>query len=91
MPFLNSLGLDCPAYYDKATDQYIVTFPFPSRFDVEAKRWIFEEGQIGWDKVIVRWKARGPNNHKFVSEIQRGYGELNGGTVGTRRWKDIIA
>ncbi|MEM7118917.1 MAG: Phenylacetic acid catabolic protein [Chloroflexota bacterium] len=91
VPFLSSLNIDVPAYYDKKTDQYIVTFPFPSRLDVDAKRWIFEEGQIGWDKVIERWKGRGPNNHKFVSEIQRGYGELNGTGVGTRRWQEIIA
>ena len=39
IPFLTSLNIDVPAYYDKATDQYVVTFPFPSRFDVEAKRW----------------------------------------------------
>lgn len=91
VPFLNSLKINVPAHYDKKTDQYIVTFPFPSRFDAEAKRWIFAEGQIGWDKVIERWKGRGPNNHKFVSEIQRGYGELNGLGVGTRRWQEIIA
>lgn len=91
VPFLNSLDIEVPAYYEKKTDQYVITFPFPSRFDVEAKRWVFEEGQIGWDKVIERWKGRGPNNHKYVSEIQRGYGELNGLGVGTRRWQEIVA
>lgn len=91
VPFLNSLDLDVPAYYDKGEEKYVVTFPFPSRFDVETKRWIFEEGEIGWDKVIDRWKARGPNNHKYVSEIQRGYGELNNTGIGTRRWQEIIA
>ena len=91
VPFLNSLDLDVPAYYDKELDKYVVTFPFPSRFDVEQKRWVFEEGEIGWDKVIERWKARGPHNHKYVSEIQRGYGELNNTGVGTRRWQEIIA
>ncbi|MEM7801354.1 MAG: Phenylacetic acid catabolic protein [Chloroflexota bacterium] len=92
IPFLNSLNIDVPAYYDKDADQYVVTFPFPSRFDVEEKRWIFEEGEIGWDKVIQRWKARGPNNHKFVSEIQRGYSQMNDmPEVGNRRWKEIIA
>jgi hypothetical protein len=40
---------------------------------------------------MERWKARGPNNHKFVSEIQRGYGELNNLDVGTRRWQEIVA
>lgn len=91
VPFLQLLDIDVPAYYDKEKNEYIVTFPFPSRFDSENKRWVFEEGQIGWDKVIERWKARGPHNHKYVAEIQRGYGELNQTGVGTRRWKDIIA
>lgn len=91
VPFLNWLRLDVPAYFDKQQDKYILTFPFPSRFDVEAKRWVFEEGKIGWDKVIRRWKARGPNNEKFVGEIQRGYRELNPSTEGSRRWKEIVA
>jgi len=90
VPFLDSLDLDVPAHYDAMQDKYIVTFPFPSRFDVGAKRWIFEEGEIGWDKVIDRWKARGPNNRKYVSEIQRGYGDLNGTGLGTRQWKEIV-
>ena len=91
VPFLNSLNLDVPAYYDKKQDKYVVTFPFPSRFDAEAKRWVFEEGKVGWDKVIRRWKGRGPNNKQFVTEIQRGYRELNGSTTASRRWKDIMA
>ena len=91
VPFLHSLNLEVPAHYDEKQDEYTVTFPFPSRFDVDEKRWVFEEGEIGWDKVIDRWKARGPNNHKYVSEIQRGYGELNGLGVGTRRWEEIVA
>ena len=90
VPFLNSLDLKVPAYFDEAQDKYVLTFPFPSRFDAEAKRWIFEEGQIGWDKVITRWKGRGPNNQKFVTEIQRGYRELNDSTSASRRWKDIV-
>lgn len=91
VPFLNSLDIKVPAYFDEQQDKYVLTFPFPSRFDSEAKRWIFEEGQIGWDKVITRWKGRGPNNQKFVTEIQRGYRELNDSTSASRRWKDIIA
>lgn len=91
VPFLSSLNIEVPAYYDTQEDKYILTFPFPSRFDAEAKRWVFEEGRIGWDKVMERWKGRGPNNRKFVSEIQRGYGELNNLDVGTRRWKEIVA
>ena len=90
VPFLKSLDLNIPAYYDEKQDLYIVTFPFPSRFDAEAKRWIFEEGKIGWDKVLDRWKQRGPHNEKYISQIQRGYGELNNLGVGTRTWQEII-
>lgn len=90
VPFLESLALDVPAYYDAKEDKYIVTFPFPSRFDAEAKRWIFEEGEVGWENVIDRWKGRGPNNQKYVSEIQRGYGDLNGTGLGKRQWKEIV-
>ncbi|MDX1416605.1 MAG: Phenylacetic acid catabolic protein [Candidatus Promineifilaceae bacterium] len=91
VPFLNSLNIEVPARYDEQEDQYVLTFPFPSRFDAEGKRWIFEEGQISWDKVLDRWKGRGPNNQTFVGEIQRGYGELNNQEVGTRRWQEIMA
>lgn len=91
VPFLKSLDIDVPAYYDDKDEKYVLTFPFPSRFDAENKRWIFEEGQIGWDKVIERWKARGPHNYKYVAELQRGYGELNGTGVGKRRWQEIVA
>ncbi len=91
VPFLTSLNISVPAYLDEATNQYVLTFPFPSRFDAAKKQWAFEEGRIGWDEVLMRWRGRGPNNHKFVSEIQRGYGELKGTAVGSRRWQEIIA
>ncbi len=91
VPFLTSLDIDVPAYFDQKENKYVLTFPFPSRFDVENKRWVFEEGQIGWDKVMERWKGRGPHNYKYVSEIQRGYGEVNQMGVGQRRWQEIVA
>lgn len=90
VPFLKSLDLDVPAYLDEKTGQYIVTFPFPSKFDPEAKLWLFDEGPTTWDNVMERWKARGPNNSKYVASIQRGYKELNA-TDSERRWKEIIA
>ena len=77
VPFLNELKIDAPAHYDAAAGKYIVDFPFPSRFEVDEKRWVFEEGQISWDDVLMRWKARGPKNKEFVDAIQRGRKELN--------------
>ncbi len=90
VPFLESLKFNVPARFDAATKTYLLTFPFPSRFEAAEKRWVFEEGQIGWDKVMERWKARGPNNHMYVEELQRGYHEIHG-TQGNRSWKDIVA
>lgn len=90
VPFLKSLDLDVPAHYDAATDQYVIDFPFPSRFMAEEKRWLFEEGQITWDEVIERWKARGPKNREFVSNVQRGYDELYGNGHEKRSWREIV-
>lgn len=93
VPFLKSLKLDVPAYLDESTGEYVLTFPFPSEFDVETKRWIYEGKPISWDKVMTRWKARGPSNEAYVNDVQRGYKELYGrqaAQIGERRWADII-
>ena len=90
VPFLQSLALDVPAHYDAKSKKYVVDFPFPCRFISDEKRWLFEEGQIGWDKVIRRWKARGPKNKEFVAEIQRGYDELYGNGSQKRSWREIV-
>lgn len=76
VPFLQELQLDVPAHYDEAEQKYVLDFPFPCRFDAEAKRWLFEEGEITWDEVLSRWKGRGPKNIEFVDAIQRGRKEL---------------
>ena len=90
VPFLNSLDLDIPAHYDESQEKFILDFPFPSRFIAEEKRWLFEEGQITWDEVIERWKARGPMNAEYVHDIQRGYDELYGNGAGKRTWQEIV-
>lgn len=90
VPFLNSLELDVPAHYDEDEEVYALDFPFPSRFIAEEKRWLFEEGQISWDEVIERWKARGPMNAEYVNEIQRGYDELYGNGAEKRTWQEIV-
>jgi len=90
VPFLQSLGLEVPVYYDKTAGRYEVTFPFPSRFVAEEKRWLFDEGPVGWDEVMARWKARGPMNRRFVHELQRGYSELHG-PGRERTWQEVVA
>jgi ring-1,2-phenylacetyl-CoA epoxidase subunit PaaA len=91
VPFLKSLNLNVPAYYDDSAGRYELTFPFPSRFVAEEKRWLFAEGHITWDDVMVRWKARGPMNRKFVDDIQRGYRELHGNGAMKRTWQEVVA
>ena len=82
VPLCEKLGLDAPAHYDEEKDGYVIDCPFPARFDAEEKRWAFEEGAIGWDDVLQRWRERGPSNEEFVEHIQRGYKELYNGSKG---------
>jgi len=91
IPFLESLALDLPVHWDKTSGKYLFDFPFPARFVADEKRWLFEEGQISWDKVMDRWKARGPMNRKFVDDIQRGYHELHSNGQARRTWKEVVA
>lgn len=78
VPLCQELGLDVPARYDQAAGRWVVTCPFPARFDAVRKRWLLEEGAITWDEVLARWRQRGPANRALVGEIQRGYRQLQG-------------
>jgi ring-1,2-phenylacetyl-CoA epoxidase subunit PaaA len=73
VPFLDEVGLSVPAHWDEGGQSYVVDCPFPARFDAEAKRWLLDEGPIGWDEVMVRWKGRGTMNRDYVTRLQRGY------------------
>ncbi len=77
VPLCEELGLRVPAHYDAQQAAYVLDFPFPSEFNAEEKRWLFERGPVSWEAVLKRWKARGPKNQEFVGELQRGYHELN--------------
>ncbi len=85
VPFCESVGLKLPVHgvppsssheEGKKGRYYELDYPFPCQFDAEEKRWLMEEGEIGWDQVMKRWKARGPKNQEFVEKIQRGHKEL---------------
>jgi ring-1,2-phenylacetyl-CoA epoxidase subunit PaaA len=83
IPFLDSLGLKAPVHFDEASKQYVIDFPFPSQFDAENKRWLFDEGTIEWlddgsgrPSVMKRWRARGPKNDEFVELLQRGHRQI---------------
>src|SRR5437762_187845 len=71
VPFMEEVGIEVPAHAEG--DRWVIDCPFPARFDAEAKRWLLDEGAIGWDEVMERWKGRGPMNADYVERLQRGY------------------
>jgi ring-1,2-phenylacetyl-CoA epoxidase subunit PaaA len=73
VPFMHEVGIDVPAHWHEDAQRWAIDCPFPARFDAEAKRWLLDEGAIGWDEVLVRWKGRGPMNADYVGRLQRGY------------------
>lgn len=77
VPLCEQLGLDAPAHWDADSEQFVLDYPFPCQYDVENKRWLFEEGEISWETVFERWKGRGPMNEQYVESIQRSRGEVN--------------
>jgi ring-1,2-phenylacetyl-CoA epoxidase subunit PaaA len=83
VPLCEQLGLDAPAHWDEEQEAYVLDFPFPCRYDDEAKRWLFDEGEISWDQVFERWKARGPMNETYVASIQRSRATVGGWLNGT--------
>ncbi len=77
VPLCESLGLDAPAHYDEEKEEYVLDYPFPCRYDAAEKRWLFDEGEISWDEVFERWKARGPMNEFYVESVRRSHGDVN--------------
>ncbi|MEE8146802.1 MAG: hypothetical protein V3T24_04300, partial [Longimicrobiales bacterium] len=68
--------LKVPAHYDESADQYVLDYPFPCQYDALEKHWFFEDGEISWDQVWERWKARGPMNQRYVESIRRSRGQV---------------
>ena len=85
VPLAESLGLKVPAHYDEEKGEYVLDYPFPCEYDAEAKHWDFDGGEISWDQVFTRWKARGPMNEWYVESIRKSRGQvvkwLNGRTA----------
>ena len=79
VPFCEEVGIDVPAHHDLEANIYVLDVPFPARFIPEEKRWALEEGAIGWDEVLARWKGRGPMNKAYVESLQRGHHHLLNG------------
>jgi len=76
VPLCEQLGLQAPAHWDEARGEYVLEYPFPCGYDAAAKRWDFDGGEISWDAVFDRWKARGPMNEAYVEAIQRSRSEV---------------
>lgn len=76
VPLCESIGLKVPAHWDEAQQKYVLEYPFPCRYDAAAKHWLFDEGEISWDEVFQRWKARGPMNERYVESVRRSHGSV---------------
>jgi ring-1,2-phenylacetyl-CoA epoxidase subunit PaaA len=77
VPLCEGLRIRVPAHYDGT--QYVIDCPFPMDFDGENKRWDLTGGEVGWNDVLKRWRARGPANEELVGQIQRAF--RNGTTL----------
>jgi ring-1,2-phenylacetyl-CoA epoxidase subunit PaaA len=73
VPFLEEIGIDVPAHLDTERNTFVIDCPFPAKFDEQQRSWLLEQGAIGWEEVLRRWRARGPMNHDYVQRLQRGY------------------
>lgn len=73
VPLCAELGFDVPAHFDGVSGAYVIDCPFPARFDADEKCWLIEEGPVGWDDVLARWRRRGPMNERYIETIQRGH------------------
>jgi ring-1,2-phenylacetyl-CoA epoxidase subunit PaaA len=76
VPLCESLGLDVPAHFDNERSEYVLEYPFPCAYDAQAKHWDFAGGEITWEQVFQRWKARGPMNEQYVESVRRSHGPL---------------
>ncbi len=76
VPFCEQYGFEVPAHLNSETGEYEIDCAFPMDFDAEAKVWDHGRGEIPWDDVMARWRARGPANTEFVERLQRGYRQL---------------
>jgi ring-1,2-phenylacetyl-CoA epoxidase subunit PaaA len=73
VPFMDEIGIEVPAHHDAEADRYVIDCPFPADFDEEKREWQLNAGPISWERVVVRWRARGPMNRAYVRTLQRGY------------------
>lgn len=75
VPFLEELGLSCPARLNPETGRYELTVPYPCEFDPVERRWRFDQPCAPED-VLKRWKAKGADYKENVEWLRSGYLEL---------------
>jgi 1,2-phenylacetyl-CoA epoxidase catalytic subunit len=73
VPFMEEIEIEVPAHFDEGEGRYAIDCPFPARFDEERREWLLDDGPVGWDEVLGRWRGRGPMNRDYVETLQRGY------------------
>lgn len=76
VPMIQRLGYRVPAHLDPDSGQYVIDCPFPLDFEESEKRWRVEDGAVGWDRVLARWKKRGPGVEYCINQVRAGYREL---------------
>lgn len=78
VPLCEGLGLQVPAHWDEERGEFVLDYPFPCEYDAQAKHWDFAGGEISWERVFERWKARGPMNEVYVESVQRSRSAVGG-------------
>lgn len=76
VPLCESLDLEVPAHWNEEKGSFDLDYPFPCEYDAEDKIWDFAGGEITWDQVFTRWKARGPMNERYVESVRRSRGQV---------------
>ncbi|MGH7553368.1 MAG: Phenylacetic acid catabolic protein [Longimicrobiales bacterium] len=76
VPLCESLNLRVPAHFDQPRGEFVLDYPFPCDYDPREKRWDFAGGQITWEQVFARWKARGPMNEIYIESMRRSHAPL---------------
>ncbi|MEE8062197.1 MAG: Phenylacetic acid catabolic protein [Gemmatimonadales bacterium] len=78
VPLCEGIGIEVPAHFDEANQEYVLDYPFPCQYDPDAKRWLLDN-PLTWEQVFERWKARGPMNQRYIEMVQ---GDFGGAVVG---------
>ena len=85
--FCEEVGMRVPATTRRANVRPRRAVSSPLRCPRQALG--YEDGQISWDQVLERWKARGPMNKEYVASLQRGWTPRHERRVLARLWQAL--